>query len=106
MTNLTQLLQDLFDMKKILCFDLDGVICITKGNDYKNSKPNKKNIKYINNLYNKGYIIKIFTARFMTTCKGNLKQVKKKGFSLTKAQLKSWGVKYNEFIIGKHCDLL
>ena len=29
-------------MKKILCFDLDGVICKTVGNNYKDSKPIKK----------------------------------------------------------------
>ena len=36
--------------KKILCFDLDGVICQTYGNDYINSRPIKKNITAINNL--------------------------------------------------------
>ena len=39
-------------MKKIIfCFDLDNVICETKKNDYNSSKPNKKAIKLINNLY-------------------------------------------------------
>jgi histidinol phosphatase-like enzyme len=51
--------------KKILCFDLDGVICKTKGNDYKNSKPIIKNIKIINFLKKKGFVIKVFTARFV-----------------------------------------
>ena len=32
-------------LKKILCFDLDGVICNTPGNEYKKSKPIIKNIK-------------------------------------------------------------
>ena len=29
-------------MKKILCFDLDGVICTTIKGEYKKSKPKKK----------------------------------------------------------------
>ena len=36
--------------KKIICFDLDNVIVKTKENNYKNSKPIKKNIKLINTL--------------------------------------------------------
>ena len=51
--------------KNIICFDLDNVICITKKNDYKNSKPLTRNIKIINQLYEKNNHIKIFTARFM-----------------------------------------
>ena len=31
--------------KKILCFDLDGVICTTLKNNYKSSKPKIKAIK-------------------------------------------------------------
>jgi hypothetical protein len=31
--------------KKIICFDLDNVICITKKNYYLKSKPKKKVIK-------------------------------------------------------------
>ena len=61
-----------FKRKKIICFDLDGVICITKGGDYNNSKPIRKNIKKINNLYKK-FIITIFTARFMGRTRGNKK---------------------------------
>ena len=34
--------------KKIYCFDLDGVICHTKGNLYTESKPIIKAIKKIN----------------------------------------------------------
>ena len=37
--------------KKIICFDIDGVICKTKGNDYENSLPNKSMIEEINKLY-------------------------------------------------------
>jgi hydroxymethylpyrimidine pyrophosphatase-like HAD family hydrolase len=49
-------------MKKIICFDLDNTLCVTEESHYKNSKPIKKNIKFINFLKRKGFYIKIFTA--------------------------------------------
>ena len=87
--------------KKIICFDLDGVICKTKGIDYKNSVPIKKNISVINLLKKNGFIIKIFTARFMGRSKENVYLAKKKGFKLTLSQLKKWGLDYDFLIMGK-----
>jgi hypothetical protein len=88
-------------MKKVLCFDLDGVICKTLNNNYKASKPIKKNIIFINKLFKKNYIIKIFTARFMGKFNDNIFLAKKKGLSLTKKQLKKWKVNYHYLIMGK-----
>jgi len=87
--------------KKIICFDIDGVLCSTKKNFYKKSKPKKKNILVVNNLYNKGFYIKIFTSRFMGRSNENIIVAKKKASLLTKKQLKKWGVKYNKLIFGK-----
>ncbi len=87
--------------KKTICFDLDGVICKTKGIDYKNSIPIKKNISFINLLKKNGFIIKIFTARFMGRSKENVFLAKKKGFKLTSGQLKRWGLNYDYLIMGK-----
>jgi len=87
--------------KKILCFDLDGVICRTKGNNYINSNPIKRNIEAINYLKNKGFIIKIFTARFMGRSNENTRLAFQKGFKLTSNQLEKWGVNYDELIMGK-----
>ena len=87
--------------KKILCFDLDGVICKTKGNSYHLSKPNKQSIKKINELYQKGNYIKIFTARFMGRSKENKSAAIKKGFTLTEKQLINWNLDYHELILGK-----
>ena len=39
--------------KKIFCFDIDGVICKTKKKDYLKSKPNRRVIEIINQLYKK-----------------------------------------------------
>ena len=87
--------------KKIICFDLDNVICRTEKNFYKRSKPNKKVVTLINRLYLGNFYIKIFTARFMGQLKGNKTKVKKIGYIFTKNQLKSWGVMYHELIMFK-----
>lgn len=86
---------------KIICFDLDNTICKTKKNYYEKSLPIKKNVKFINNLYDKGYYIKIFTARYMGRSNENKLLAEKKGLKLTKDQLKKWGLKYHEVIFGK-----
>ena len=90
-------------MKKkfIICFDLDNTICITRSNNYKLSKPKKKVVKIINDLYTKGFIIKIFTSRFMGRNNEDVKLAKKKGFSFTKTQLKKWKINYHLLIMGK-----
>ena len=87
--------------KKIFCFDIDGIICKTVNGDYKKSTPNKKNIKKINDFYNQGHFIKIFTARFMGRSKENSILAKKKGYKLTALQLKKWNLKYHKLIMGK-----
>ena len=63
---------------KTYCFDIDGVICFTKGNDYVNSRPNIKGIKKINELHSKGNIIIVFTARFMGRSAEDVNLAKKK----------------------------
>jgi hypothetical protein len=87
--------------KKILCFDLDNTLCKTVGNNYKNSKPFKKKILLVNSLRQKGYYIKIFTARFMGRSQEKASIAKKKGYISTLKQLKSWNLMYDELIFGK-----
>jgi len=87
--------------KKIICFDIDGVICKTYKNDYKNAKPIIKSINIINKLYNNNFYIKLFTARFMGRNKDNCVKAKKQGLILTKKQLKNWGVKYHKLLMCK-----
>ena len=86
---------------KTFCFDLDNTLCKTTRNKYEKSRPMKKKIKILNQLYEKGHIIKIFTARFMGRSNEKVSLAKKLGYSLTKKQLKSWGVKYHYLIMGK-----
>tara|TARA_B100000767_G_C19641651_1_gene482837 strand:+ start:280 stop:645 length:366 start_codon:yes stop_codon:yes gene_type:complete len=86
---------------KTLCFDIDQVICVTKKNYYKISIPKKNTIKYINTLYDNGYIIKIFTARYMGTYKENILLIKKKYYKKTFNQLKKWKLKFHMLYMGK-----
>jgi len=87
---------------KTICFDIDEVICKTDSKrDYSKSKPIKKNINVINNLYNKGFTIILYTARYMTRCNGNVAEVKKKVKPLTLNQLKNWKVKFHKIYFGK-----
>ena len=84
----------------IYCFDLDGTLCTKVNNSkYQEAIPDTLVINYINNLYNNGNIIKIMTAR------GSVSGIDYT--DLTKSQLQSWGVLYNELIMNKkpHADL-
>lgn len=83
------------------CFDLDNTLCYTNGNDYKSSTPNYDMIKRVNHLYDDGNDIIIFTARGMTTCKGDHHLVYNKYYELTKNQLDEWGVKYHRITLAK-----
>tara|TARA_X000001036_G_scaffold286202_1_gene265889 strand:+ start:150 stop:509 length:360 start_codon:yes stop_codon:yes gene_type:complete len=85
---------------KTICFDLDGVICLTKKNNYKLSKPVKKNINFINKLYKK-YKIIIFTSRFMGRNNDVQKKAIKQGYKFTSNQLKKWKLNYTKLILGK-----
>ena len=86
---------------KIICFDIDNVICMTKGSNYRKSKPIEKNIRFINYLYDNGFIVKLFTARYMGRNNDNISKAKKQGYKLTVSQLKSWKVKYHSLFFGK-----
>jgi 2-deoxy-D-gluconate 3-dehydrogenase len=79
-------------MKKY-CIDIDGTICTDTRGDYKNAKPYKDRIAHINQLYDWHNHIIYFTARGGSTGKDWRK--------LTEKQLKEWGCKYQELIMGK-----
>jgi capsule biosynthesis phosphatase len=87
---------------KTICFDIDNVICKTNSKrEYSKSVPIRKNIQIINEIYNNGFYVILYTARYMGRYKGNLTKVKKKIKPLTIKQLKIWGVKYHKIYFGK-----
>ncbi len=77
----------------IYCFDIDGTLCSNTFGEYEKAKPLFKRIEIVNNLYDDGHTIKLFTARGSTT--------KKDWRNLTESQLKEWGVKYTSLELGK-----
>ena len=85
----------------IYCFDLDGTLCSQRNRDYINAIPIKKNIKKVNQLYDNGNKIIIFTARFMGRTKEDKDKAIKLGYKFTKEQIESWGIKYHKLILGK-----
>lgn len=89
-----------------IAFDLDETLCTRSSNiigidQYKTCKPIKKNIQILNNLYEKGNFIFIYTARGMGIYKGNLNKIEKNLRPLTENHLSLWGVKYHELVFGK-----
>ena len=86
---------------KIICVDIDNTICTTQKNNYLESRPKKKIIKYLNNLYSSGYIIKLYTARGMGRSNDNKNIAEKKFKKLTIRQLKTWKLKYHKIFFGK-----
>jgi len=88
-------------IKKTICFDIDNVICRTINSNYKKSTPIKKNIAFINNLYDEGHQIKIFTARYMGRNNDNIISAKKSAKRLTINQLSKWKVKFHKLYFGK-----
>jgi hypothetical protein len=84
----------------IYCFDIDGTICNTPGNDYPASIPFGDVIDKINELFTTGHTIKMFTARGSVSGKD--------WTDYTIKQLNDWGVSYHELIMNKkpHYDIL
>ncbi len=85
---------------KTLCFDLDNTLCTTKKNYYESSKPKKNAIKVVNSLYDKGYIIKIYTARYMGRNNDKISD-KSKTYKKISKQVKRLGIKYHKLFISK-----
>jgi len=78
----------------ILCFDLDGTLCTSvEGSDYTKAEPLQKAIDKVNDLYEQGIKIVIFTGRGSSSGKD--------WTEFTKRQIDSWGLKYHELITNR-----
>jgi hypothetical protein len=78
---------------KSYCFDLDGTLCTNTEGEYAQALPLPERILKVNELYDKGNKILIYTARGTVT-----------GIDwrdLTQKQLDSWGIKHHELRLGK-----
>lgn len=78
----------------IFAFDCDGTLCTQIDEaDYTQAQPIQNMIDIINRLYDIGHFIKIYTSRGQTT------GIDQEEF--TRKQLKEFGVKYHELVMGK-----
>ena len=78
---------------KSYCFDLDGTLCTNTEGGYAQALPLPERILKVNELYDKGNKILIYTARGTVT-----------GIDwrdLTQKQLDTWGIKHHELRLGK-----
>ena len=78
-------------INKTYCIDIDGTLC-TETCAYEDAQPIKKVIDKINKLYKDNTII-------LNTARGASSRYDWK--PLTEQQLKKWGVKYHNLIMGK-----
>lgn len=84
-----------------LVFDFDGVICIHGAKDYSKAIPFENSIKNINHVYEEGWHITIFTARYMLRCNGKLSDVYKFGYDEAMCWLRKFNVNFHQLILGK-----
>jgi len=82
-------------------FDIDGVICNTHEGNYLKSAPNFKMIDLINELYDQGHTITLYTARFMGRSNGDAVLAKELGYQFTLDQMKTWRIKFHHLVLGK-----
>jgi len=80
------------------CFDIDGTLCEQAETDYSTARPFRNRIAKVNELFDGGNQIVLFTAR---GSKSGVDWREK-----TEAQLGQWGIRYHELILGKpHADV-
>lgn len=82
-------------------FDLDGTLCSSSPGAYRLAQPIEARIKIVNQLYDMGHYVHIFTARGMSTYRGNRVRAQIRWRRVTKRQLKNWGVRYHKLTLGK-----
>ena len=83
-----------------IVMDLDDTICFTENRDFENSKPDPEVIKRINELYQEGWKIIIFTARGAKSCT-TMEEKEKKYREITERWLAKNGVNYSQLMFGK-----
>ena len=82
--------------KKTICFDIDGVICVTKKSNYKKSTPIKKNIKtlFMNSTEAESYAKQVVVADFEEPGDDDVlrkvfEDLKQKGHSVAEAEIRA-----------------
>ncbi len=91
---------------KVIYVDIDGTLCSQTKSQYEKAIPFDDAIKKVNQLYESGNTIIIYTARFMGRSNNDEKKAYEIGYNFTKKQLLSWGLKFHKLKMGKpHFDI-
>ena len=93
-------------LKKIIV-DCDGVIAgKDHGGDYSQAPPLTHGIEQVNKLYDMGYEIILFTARYGDRKHGNINLMYEAGYKEWTDWLEENGVKYHHAYMGKPAGVL
>ena len=95
------------DSLKKLIVDCDGVIAGKEhGGDYSKAPPLQHGINQVNKLYDMGYTIILYTARYGERRKGNLHEMYGAGYIEWTDWLEKHGVKYHHAYMGKPAGVM
>ena len=93
---------------KTIAFDLDDVICWHSPEydklgveKYLYCEPIDSAIDMVNEYFDSGNKVIIYTARGMNLYKGNLNLIYENLYDLTYDQLLDWGLKFHRLVMGK-----
>ena len=83
--------------------DVDGTICELKtvGESYSNLRPKLDMISKINDMFDAGHTIILFSARGMRTYGGDMYYIEKEVRPIMEAWLNKYNVKYHNLVLGK-----
>ena len=95
------------DSSKTLIVDCDGVIADKNhGGDYSKAGPLQHGIDQVNKLYDMGYEIVLYTARYGDRENGNIHRQYERGDSEWTDWLEDHGVKYHHAHMGKLAGIM
>lgn len=97
----------LSESSNTLIIDCDGVIADkTHGGEYGKANPLEYGIEQVNKLYDMGYTIVIYTARYGDREKGNIHLQYERGYREWTDWLNKHGVKYHHAFMGKPAGIM
>lgn len=91
-----------------ICFDLDNTLVSHPGvvGDYESCSPIDRNVRFLRFMKEAGHYIIIHTSRPGRTCEGDRSAAIKDIGDLTKRQLDTFAIPYDELVFGKpHADM-
>lgn len=92
---------------KRIVIDCDGVIAGKEhGGDYSKAPPLQHGIDQVNRLYDMGYEVVLYTARYGERKAGNINEMYEAGYCEWTEWLTKYGVKYHHAFMGKVAGVL